>query len=429
MAQSRLFTPTLSTPAVQRFFETGSVPEPLTIIGEAECLPAGSSLLWHDGSGRARLFWRMEFAENKAPSEAPAPTTRKALLDSVDHHFVSDVPVGIFLSGGIDSTAILALARETGHDDIRTFSVAVDDKGADESPIARRTAIHFGTEHQEMRLNAEIARDLFGKFLTCIDQPSIDGLNTFTVSTLARAHNMKVVLSGLGGDELFGGYSSFAKIPKMILWHNMIGRLPGASTVLSRALSGKPQHRRLAEFLQSAGTVEDAFASLRGIFSRVEAATLTRWITGDSAAAPPPAPGAMPPDASIGNEVSRLEITRYMRNQLLRDSDVMSMAHGIELRLPLVDRVLFESVATIPAHIRLQHGKHLLTQAVPEIPSWVVHQKKRGFLFPYQQWLAGDWGRALDESAKGAPVPVITWYQRWSLFILRQSLTNLRLTP
>ena len=197
--------------------------------------------------------------------------------------------------------------------------------------------------------------------------------------------------------------------------------------VLSRGLAGKPQHRRLAEFLQSAGTIEDAFASLRGIFSRAEAARLTQWITGDSAAAPLPASRPMPWIACIGNEVSRLEITRYMRNQLLRDSDVMSMAHGLELRLPMVDRMLFESVATIPAPVRLQHGKQLLTQAVPEVPAWVVHQKKRGFLFPYQQWLAGDWGQAFDESAKGAPVPVTAWYQNWSLFILRQSLANLGL--
>ena len=426
LTSSRLFAPSLNPRGLARYLETGTVPEPLTLIHEAECLPAGEARLWRQGSTTSERFWRPEFTASTTYAGDAAAATRSALLDSVQHHFVSDVPVGVFLSGGIDSTALLALASSTGHQGISAFSVAVDDPAADESPVARRTAKHFGAAYEEMRLDAQKAEALFDEFLRHLDQPSIDGLNTFTVSALARSHGMKVVLSGLGGDELFGGYSSFSRIPKMMQARQIMGLVPGARHAAAAALerfSATPQSRRLAEFLRSPGTVEDAFASLRGVFSKAEAAKLALWISGTQTT-PDSAPEA-DPMPTIADAVSHLEITRYMRNQLLRDSDVMSMAHGLELRVPLVDIGLFATVSQIPATIRLQKDKRLLTQAVPEVPDWVVNQKKRGFLFPYQKWLGGPWGAAIDAACQGAPVPVVTWYQRWSLFVLRRSLGNL----
>lgn len=426
LCASGLFTPSLDPKAVQRYFETGTVPEPMTLVNEVRMLEAGHTLVWRAGGTRRRRFWQLNF--NSSSNGDPVAVTREALLDSVRHHFVSDVPVGVFLSGGIDSTAILALANETGHRGISSFSIAVDDAAADESPVARRTAAHFGSDHHEMSLDAGVAKALFGQFLQHLDQPSIDGLNTFTVSSLARRHGMKVVLSGLGGDELFGGYSSFTKIPKMLRLHPVLSRVPGLPAMLRR---GKPQHRRMADFLQSPGSVEDAFGALRGIFSKPEAAKLTEWITGSSLQ---PAPLQETRDDSISandldskDAISRLEITRYMRNQLLRDSDVMSMAHSLELRVPFVDSVLAAKVAQIPASQRLRPSKALLTDAVPEVPAWVVNQKKRGFLFPYQKWLGSEWGRAFDEATAGAPVSTSLWYQKWSVFVLRQSLKSLQL--
>lgn len=418
LCRSDLFIPTLRAEAVRRYFETGSVPEPLTLIEEADLLEAGHALEWHGGQTRTWSYWQPDFTSTASTSEADAvQVTRTALLDTVHHHFVSDVPVGLFLSGGIDSTALLALANETGHHGCGTFSIAVDDKAADESDVARRTAAHFGSNHHEMRLDAATAATLFEEFLHHLDQPTIDGFNTFTVAKFAAQHGMKVVLSGLGGDEVFGGYASFAKIPTMCRWHKAARLIPGLCQMLDRS---KPQHRRLAEFLHSPGTVADAYASLRGIFSKAEAARLTAWITGHpSSGNQLPASNLQHPTSSIPDQISELELTRYMRNQLLRDSDVMSMAHGLELRVPFVDRVLLESVATIPASLRLQQGKRLLTQAVPEVPEWVVNQKKRGFLFPFEKWLGSEWGREFDEASMGSPVAVSTWYQKWSIFVLR----------
>ncbi len=422
---SGLFGGTLNPQAVRRYLESGSVPEPLTLVQEVECLEAGRTLLWQEGSGRIQSFWQLSWSGQEAVTEDAVEFTRKALADSVRHHFVSDVPVGVFLSGGIDSTAVLAMANETGQTGVRAFSIGVDDPAADESAVARRTAQHFEADYHEMRLDGLKARALFGEFLQHMDQPSVDGLNTYTVSSLAREHGMKVVLSGLGGDELFGGYSSFSKIPKMLRWHSWARSIPGLVPLLQRS---KPQHRRLAEFLLSPGTIDDAYASLRGIFARGEAVKLTSWITGQAVVSNPHSMASNPsPAAEVADEISRLELTRYMRNQLLRDSDVMSMAHGLELRVPLVDSVLVQKLARIPAATRLQPGKRLLTDAVREVPEWVVNQKKRGFLFPYEKWLTRDWGSAFAEASKGAPVPVVTWYQKWVVFVLRHCMANLGL--
>lgn len=420
---SGLFKPTLDGAAVQGFFETGTVPEPLTLAKEVRMLEAGHVLVWKAGASSRRRYWRLQFGA--AFEGDPVRHVHEALLDSVLHHFVSDVPVGVFLSGGIDSTAILALANEAGHRGIGSFSITVDDPAADEGEVARRTARHFGSDHHEMRLDAEVARGVFTEFLEHTDQPSIDGLNTFTVSALARRHGMKVVLSGLGGDELFGGYASFTQIPRMLGLHHWLSRVPGLPMLLGH---GGPRHRRLADFLRSPGSVEDAFASLRGIFSRAEAAALTGWILGkrgpgaDAAALSREAGGRA---ATVLDQVSELELTRYMRNQLLRDSDVMSMAHGLELRVPLVDRVLVEKVAQVPAALRFRPNKGLLTAAVPGVPDWVVNQRKRGFLFPFQKWLDSRWGASFQESSANCPVPLDQWYQKWAVFVLRHSLKRL----
>ena len=424
LCRSELFTPSLRAEAVQRYFETGSVPEPLTLIAEAELLKAGHTLEWHDGQTKTASYWQPDFTATATTSEADAvKVTRTALLDTVRHHFVSDVPVGLFLSGGIDSTALLALAKETGHHGGSTFSIAVDDKAADESDLARRSAAHFGANHHEMRLDAATAATLFEAFLDHLDQPTIDGFNTFTVAKFAANHGMKVVLSGLGGDEVFGGYASFSKIPTMCRWHKAARLIPGLCQMLERS---KPQHRRLADFLRSPGTVADAYASLRGIFSRAEAAQLTAWITGQNTTGiHAPASSLQPQAWAPTDQISELELTRYMRNQLLRDSDVMSMAHGLELRVPFVDRALLETVSRIPAAQRLQPGKRLLTQAVPEVPEWVVNQKKRGFLFPFEKWLGSEWGKEFDAAAQGSPVAVSTWYQQWSIFVLRHAIRRL----
>lgn len=417
----------LDAVALTQYFQTGSVPEPHTLIKGVQSLEAGHCLQWEAGKLSKHCYWQVRFQPQEMTPEAAVAEVREALLDTMRAHFVSDVPVGIFLSGGIDSTLLAALARKVGQEDIETFSIGVDDERLDESNVARRTAAHFGTRHQELRLDADTARQQFASFLRAMDQPSIDGFNTFTVSSFAHQCGMKVVLSGLGGDEMFGGYKSFDQMPRLAAMARAARMLPGLGTVSGKWLErSAPSHkiRRIGSLLQTRGTVRDAGLCLRGIFSTYEARLLAAkylscaWqdIPDD---AQPEVVAADPRDA-----VSECELRFYMRNQLLKDSDVMSMAHSLELRVPLVDRGLFERVARVPASLRLRAGKQMLLEAVPEIPEWVAGARKRGFAFPFEKWLGQGWGDAFARASARAPFKNPTWYQRWSIFMFDTWLTE-----
>jgi asparagine synthase (glutamine-hydrolysing) len=392
----------------------GSVPEPATCAGSIRELPAGCLLEWDERASRVERWNHLRFSDTVAPEDATA-CTRAALIESVRRHLVSDVPVGIFLSGGIDSTALLALVRRLlgPGADLRTFSIGFDDAAYDESSTARRTALHFGTRHVEWRMTAADGRAEVAAYLNAMDQPTTNGFNTWCVSKLARREGVKVALSGLGADEMFGGYGSFAQVPRFLRLHRALGLLrPAAATLLERTPPGS-RWRRLAAFLRGPASTLGAFHVQRGIFNEAEARELAAVICGVD-----PGPSAwqvedLPDDPA--DAVSFLELTRYMRNQLLRDSDVFSMAHGLELRVPFVDERLFSAVGAIPAHLRLRAGKQLLLDAVPEIPEWVRNHPKRGFRFPLQEWLQSGFETVLDPAEKTSTVPLVTWYRKWAL--------------
>jgi asparagine synthase (glutamine-hydrolysing) len=412
----------LDPAAVAGYFATGSVAEPDALVRGVQMLPPGHYLQWSANGAEMTRFWEVAFPDPSVLTRAEAVgLTRGALEDSVRAHFVSDVPVGLFLSGGVDSSALLALSRSTGlADGLETFSVAVDDPAFDEAGVAAATARAFNVAHHVLRLDATIARDSFARFIDAMDVPSVDGFNTWTVSGLARSHGIKVVLSGLGGDELFGGYPSFEKVPRLHAWTRALARLPGAARGLGHlAARVAPSSRwhRAAELLASGNDLTQSYRAYRGIFPLADATRLAACFTGLSEAevleAIRPTPTLLP--TCMGDRVSYLELTRYMRNQLLRDSDVMSMAHGLELRLPLVDQRLFDTMATIPAAIRLRSGKQLLLEAVPEIPAQVRNAPKRGFSFPIRAWLEKDLGPEFRKATQGLPVHADAWYQQWSI--------------
>ena len=409
----------LDVQGVFGYLQTGTVPEPRTLLRGVRMLPAGSWLLWRDGQSTGQTYWRVRFPADAAAGADAAGRVRAALLDSVRAHFVSDVPVGVFLSGGIDSTALVALSRAVGQQDLRTFSIGFHDPALDESDAARRTAAHFHTCHTEWRLAAAEGKRLFHDYLARLDQPTIDGFNTFTVAKLAREQGMKVVLSGVGGDELFGGYATFRQVPRLARWGRRLEAVPPARALLAGVLrrSGRAPLRRLGEFLTQPATVLAAYRTYRGIFPASEARALTLQLAGVAPenAEPPPVDLEQP---TPKDAVSAMALQLYMRNQLLRDSDVMSMAWGLELRVPLVDRTLFESVAAVPASLRLRAGKRMLVEAVPEVPEWVWRRPKRAFLFPMQQWIADDWREVFAGvvARHGGRAP--TWYQQWALFVL-----------
>jgi asparagine synthase (glutamine-hydrolysing) len=412
----------MSAVGLYGYLISGSVPEPQTLIQDIECLPAGHWLHWQAGQVKQSRYWQIQFAaEPIAPLEAVAKV-RAALVDSLHHHFVSDVPVGVFLSGGIDSTALVALARQTQTGELRTYSIAFEEAAWNEGSIAQTVAQQFATTHTELTLTAAVGRSLLPQFLTAIDQPSVDGFNTYCVSQLAHQAGTKVVLSGLGGDELFGGYASFRKVPQMVAWGQILHRLPPLNTVVGLGLEQFDRSgalRRLGDFLQHDPSTTNAYQSFRGIFSHAEASALVRHYLPDRDLPDRPTGDHFPPQPSLTDAVSLLEISSYMQNQLLRNSDVMSMAWGLELRVPFVDRTLLETIAPIPSHLRLATGKQLLTQAVPELPDYVVNRPKQGFAFPFDLWMQTEWQDYFQEIDCPAAISLQRWYRRWCLVMLQ----------
>lgn len=417
----------LSSKGLAGYLLHGSVQEPETLVENVEMLPAGHFLNWSEGRMKISQYWDIKFTNELVESTQAVKITRAALIDTVRRHFVSDVPVGVFLSGGVDSTALVAIAREVGINQLRTFCIGFEESGFNEGQLAKRTAAHFGTDHHQWTMNAKTARGLLGNFLECIDQPSNDGFNTFCISKLASDSGLKVVLSGVGGDELFGGYPSFSSVPKLVQWSRRLralGRPIGWLASISQNARLPLRMQRAATFCQGDGGWTSAYWAMRGFFSPTEAVKLIDAYTGRT------------PEFSVANllrqpvphqltemdQVSYLELTKYMRNQLLRDSDVMSMAHGLELRVPLVDSTLIEAVGSINSIIRHAPGKRLLLDAIPEVPDWIANQPKRGFAFPFERWVSAEWGDVFQSLDAWSPVRLQKWYRRWALYTLNHFL-------
>jgi asparagine synthase (glutamine-hydrolysing) len=412
----------MSREGLYGYLLTGSVPEPYTLIDGVKCLAAGHTLSWQNGNITQQQYWQVDFTPQAIDPISAREKVRAAVIDSIHHHFVSDVPVGLFLSGGIDSTAILALAQPAHSAPLRTFSIAFAEKQWDESSIAKRTADRFGAKHTECKITAAVAIELLPEFLDAIDQPSADAFNTFCISKVAHDHGMKVVLSGLGGDEIFGGYPSFQKIPQMMAWGEKLQTIPLVASSIGKGLStwGKsPKLNRIGDFLQHPLNLAAAYGTYRGVFTHAEAQIIAQQYLVDR---PSSSYQGVPPDSNcttLEDEVSYLEIGHYMRNQLLRDSDVMSMKWGLELRTPLVDRVLLEAVAPIPSQIRLAAGKQILIQAIPELPDWVVNRPKQGFTFPFDRWMSSEFGNYFQNMNIPPHISLQPWSRRWSLAMLQ----------
>ena len=418
---SRLVPRDLDADGVFGYLRTGSVPEPHTMLKGVRCLEPGHYAIWRNGELAATPYWELKFGASGGSYEDHVAVTREALLDAVEHHFVSDTPVGVFLSGGIDSTVLVALATAIGRKGVHTFSVSFPGLPEDEGAAARRTAEHFQTTHAEWAIDAITGRQLFANFLRVADQPSIDGLNTLAVSKFARDRGMKVVLSGLGGDELFAGYPSFDEVPRLAGWNralSLTGPLRRAAGRGIERTASDPRWRRVGDLLSQPPDLFSAYTTFRGVFTRAEARRLVERYTtaGATPLCLPHAPEA--DDPTVRDRVSRLELSRYMRNQPLRDSDTMSMAYGLELRVPFLDGPLVDTVARIPARDRLRAGKQLLLSAVPEVPDWVAGMPKRGFIFPFERWMADEWRETFAGLDRDCPVPTQTWYRKWCVFVL-----------
>jgi asparagine synthase (glutamine-hydrolysing) len=406
----------------------GSVPEPFTMYRAVRALPAGHTQ-WIDGDGpqtpvpfSSVTSIVASAAASQGEEAESSERIRAAVLDSVRAHLVSDVEVGIFLSAGIDSSSILGLTRDAGQRRVQSLTLSFDEhvgSNEDEAPLAGIVARHYDAQHRVRRVDRqEFERDLPAIF-DAMDQPSIDGVNTWFVAKAAKESGLKVALSGLGGDELLAGYPSFTDLPRWRSRYGALARVPGLAGALRRALplvasAVVRDHPKAIGLFDYASTWAGAYLVRRGIFLPSELPRFMDpdWVTEGLhrlkplqllAAALVPDPGS-----NIGR-VAVLESTQYMRNQLLRDADWAGMAHGIEIRVPLVDATLLEAVAPLMPTLRPGSGKPALARApTSPVPDDVVVRAKTGFTAP-----TGAWSRAsaLDH---GQAEPKGLASRRWS---------------
>lgn len=399
----------------------GSVPEPYTLYREIRSLPAGSSL-WVDRRGpqrHQRYFSIARELADAATGGAPMSVEQAreelstAMRDSVRSHLIADVPVGTFLSAGLDSATLVALASRERQSSLNTLTLGFREYAgtlADEVPLAEKIAARYGArQHTRWIGQAEFAA-AFSTMIDAMDQPTLDGVNTFLVSQQAHAVGLKVSLSGLGGDELFAGYADFQDIPRMV---RLAGAVPAGATIgrgfrwLSAPLMSRLSSPKYAGLLEYGHEVAGAYLLRRGLFMPWELPSvldpdLVRqgWRDLDSIAQLRlDYEGA----SDSRRQICALETAWYMRNQLLRDADWASMAHSLEIRVPFVDVPLFRTVARLCRSGHAPSKRDMAGSPESALPAEVLNRPKSGFNVPVRQWLAagGEAGEAAQRGLRG----------------------------
>ena len=404
-----LFSPSIDRGSFLSFLQWGAVPEPETAIEGVLSLEPGHFLDSETTRGECRKYWQLgsflePFEDPPADSEAHAEELYPILEEVVDIHQLSDVPVGVFLSGGIDSSSLALLATARREDPIQTISVSFDEANFNEAYWAQIVADKCGSRHTEVRVSGHDFAAQMKEVFQAFDQPTIDGINTYYVSWAARRCGVKVVLSGLGGDELFLGYRHFHNASQGEKACQVLKLMPSwlrrpAIDLVARASSfaGKKSSDRLRYLNNPAPS--SYYQVFRGLFHDSEIQRLSSATREEMQSLN--AEGRAARESPFLASVVASEFGGYLQNQLLRDADVMSMAHSLEVRVPFLDHVLVEKVLSWPASSKLSpdSNKPLLVKAMGErLPREVWNRRKQGFVFPLQEWLSRESGRFLDES-------------------------------
>ncbi len=398
------------------YMRFGSLQEPATLIAGVRSLEPGSILQYDGKESRESAFWSLPSGPAQPrPREEALEGIRRLLHESVRLRLISDVPFGIFLPGGGDSSALAAIASAEASRPVHTFTVTFDEAALSEEKQAAEIASRFGCVHHSVRVTgADGARDL-PEALRDQDQPSGDGLNTWLVSRAARQEGLSMALSGLGGDEVFAGYPSFRRFGRLLKLSEAGSMVPdGVLQWLGRRAAGPGVANRLRKgvaIARAGGKPLEVYESLRGHFTDAQIEDLMpgpayRRTRADAAPSgrPTAAASALPVDDPV-NVLSRFELSHYLRDRLLRDTDGMSMASSLEVRVPFLDHQLVEFVLSLPGESKLDQAvnKPLLFGAVPELPREVGTRPKMGFVLPLPEWFRGSMKGAMEDILLGLP--------------------------
>ena len=367
------------TPAsISAYLQWGASPEGTLLHSDIRVLPAGHAMtIAADGEINAWRYWPSRPAFVTATDKV-VPRLRALIDKAVEEHLLSDVPVASFLSGGIDSSIVTALAAQKLENKLQTYSVAFDLEEFDESPIALEVAQRYRTNHHRIELSEEAVIESVTEAVGKLDLPSVDAINTYIVARAVAARGVKVALSGLGGDELFGGYPSFRDVPRLELFAalpSFLRRLIGSATRVGDRLADLPSSGNPAQLAQWRRRLfTDEALRRAGLPITPEAVDQSVVLPDDFA------------------QISWAELTGYMRHMLLRDADQMSMAVSLEMRVPFLDHELVEYVLGLPAAVKKRYSgvKGLLVETCRDLlPASVYDRPKAGFVLPMKHWMQG----------------------------------------
>ncbi len=401
--------------AVNSYLAYGAIQAPLTMIKDVYALLPAQYMLYSVADRRTQVFkyWNpsnVNVDGQLADRKSTIVRMREILEESIEKHLVSDVPVGLFLSGGIDSSTTVILANRLNKGQLRTFSVSFSESSYSEAKYSKLIADRFCKNHIEINLPVEDLLGFLPEAIKAMDQPTIDGINVYTISKAVRDKGIKVVLSGQGGDEIFGGYSTFKRVPIMLKARRLLGLFPvqlreKMACVFNSLIKRSEIGFKYSQIIESDTDVLSQYLILRQLFSPKTRKCLTgEAYNGDVLNGVPiqvvEALNDEMAELDIFNRISLLELRLYLANMLLRDGDFMSMAHGLEVRVPLLDHKIAEFVFNVHPDLKIQGNlpKPLLVSAMGNLlPKEIYMRSKMGFTFPWEIWLRNRLRPQIDE--------------------------------
>ena len=433
------------------FLQYGTVHQPNTILDKVKSVPRGSFLMAGNQETKIFEYWNLFESNNsnKIISE-PLKTVNKLLLESVEKRLISDVPYGIFLSGGIDSSILVAAASKVSTQKVNTFSIVFKEKGFDERKFSRQIASKYKTNHLELELNPEEILQQIEEPFKFMDHPSVDGINTFFISKQVHNQGFKMALSGAGSDELFAGYPVFKQVFELENKKWLYSFPPQLRNIFGKLLQLRNQSlksHKIAEILNLKLLELPYFYPIfRKIFANNTIYKLCdiknistenypfNWAFNNLDT------NNIGANYSLISKISALEIETYLQNVLLRDADQMGMANSLEIRVPFLDHNLVEYVLSLPNELKypIYPKKLLIDSTKGWIPDEIIYRKKMGFVLPWEKWMRNELSSFCEESllnledfsifnmsqvnllwkdfVKGNPY--INWLQIWSLVVL-----------
>jgi asparagine synthase (glutamine-hydrolysing) len=408
---SELVPRKLDGAGLSTYLELGHIPQPWTAIQGVTPLEPGHIGIWQDGNWQTKPYWKLPLSSNGFSHEAPrkiAVDLREILLESSRSQLMSDVPIALFLSGGVDSAAIGALMRSVGAEQLTALTIGFEEESFDESEPSRRTAELLGIAHRVIGMPASRMVESLDHALWAMDQPTTDGLNAYWISRAAAEAGFKVALSGQGGDELFGGYDSIA-------WFNRFARVASwlrpFPQVMGRSLFDHPalpfRWRKLSYLVGADDPFVEAQLAVRLMFLEKDVHKLL-----NPALAPANSPFAaktflselaqLTKGRDLQERIAFLDFPAHLEARLLRDGDAMSMAHSLEVRPVLLDHKVVDYVLSLPPAVRLQNKKLLLDATrecmPPGLFAELAARPKRTFTFPFARWLGGELRPVIEET-------------------------------